>query len=403
MSKQSLKEIPNSITNKYQVIKQFGTGGSSAGTLLVSDRKKGQSRVLKYDTWAGIGSSGIPWLRAQAARFIELKDILPKAVKDWIPNVYDIYDKNNLFYYTMQNYNHGHPLSFYYFDNPSKNINCFTNDINKILDFLSKYFYFQQKLNVPKDYIYKVHIEKIFYRLSFLLKREGIVYEKYIKNNTFRIGSRDCNDMVTFFSELMKSKNIIINDKEYLNAPFLINNYASTQTLKKLKPRFLPKYNHGDSTFRNYIKLTDRMVLIDIRGTNLPNNAPARVCIPYELGKMLRSFLLEVVRNNCFSIKISQFPNKQFNFIFNYQTQNKSVNNFFKIRSLLPSLFKRHDGLNEILINEQDWLMKSYFAEACHFLADASNRLESDMSGYQTIAYYLIGCQLLNDFNKIYF
>jgi hypothetical protein len=393
----NIEDIPKIITDKYQIKKIFTDGGSSAKTMLVEKNKK--LVVLKYATWSGIGSSGIPWLKAQSKRLKALKKQLPEAGAKAIPFVYEQYDKDNLFYYTMEYFSDSYPLSIYYFAHPDDAASNYLSDIKKLISFLSLNVYSNGKLPVPKNYVEIVHLTKIKYRLSYLTQTHGEFYKNFLEKKYLHFKSKIYKDLSSLFHEILNEQKLIINNKLYTNAPLILSFIEkSPQIISNLTPKFLPKYAHGDGTLRNYLKLKNgEFILIDVRGIDLPNNAPSRICIPYELGKILRTFYLEVVRKNLFSINVEN-DGKYIKYTLEYDSSDPSVLVFFDIRKKLEVTMAQHSELNLILTKEPNWIEKVFFAEACHFLADASNRLESDPKGYQTIAYYLIGTILLNEY-----
>ena len=376
--------IPTVISHRFQIKCVFADGGSSAKTLLVT--RAGRDQVLKYATWDGIGSSGIPWLRAQAARLLELKQALPPDAALSVPEVFETYDTDDLFLYSMQYYPGSHSMSVYYFDRPAEALVGYADDIVRLLTLMSENLYSAGRLPVPDNYIEHVHLDKIVYRLSYLTKSSGRFFDTYLATTT----------LPETFAALLDAPSITTNGQRYVNAPALIDRLRHSSHVAALTPAFLPLYAHGDGTLRNYLKLPgQRFALIDARGTNLPGDAPSRTCISYELGKVLRTFYLEIVRRNAFQLTRDHHHHFQLTF-----DNTPAVKAFEEIRRGIIEALPRHQALSAVLADEPQWLEKALFAEACHFLADASNRLESDPTGQQTLAYYLIGTQMLNDYCK---
>jgi len=381
-----------------KIIQELHGGGSSAGNFLVED---GQGRVvvMKFANWSGIGSNGIPWLKSQFDRLKELKGSLDYTDKKLVPEVYEYVEDENSAYYTLQYYDKGVPLSTYHLHNLDKNEEDFLNDLYDLLSLLSEKFYSQEKLSVPDGYLERVHKERLNYRLGLLYKKEGEVYEKLIKNRSIKITGKNY-ELESLFSRMWALEKIVINGKEYQNTRILWDKFNNMDLLNQVKPAFLPRLAHGDALLRNFMKLpNEELIIFDVRGVNLPDNSPARIDIPYELGKLLHGILLEVIRNDLFSLEMEE---ETMNFHLNYDAVHKGVAKFIQVREKMPDLFKNHPSINKVLKNEENWFGKAIFAEATHFLADAINRLENDPTGRHTMAYYLIGTILLNEYMQNY-
>ncbi len=381
-----------------KIIRQLHGGGSSAGTFLAED-KKGREVVMKFSNWSGIGSNGVPWLKAQFDRLKELKKQLPTIGASTIPEVYNYSENSDGVFYTLQYYKEGTPLSLYHLDSTEEESESFINDLNNLLTLMSDQFYSQGKLEVPNNYLERTHISRLNYRLELLYKKEGEVYEKLIKGIFVEINDNDYCEIENLFDEIWRLDNILINNKSYLNARVLLEKFEKTpHLLDKLKPQFLPKFAHGDALLRNFMKMPDGTLnIFDVRGVELPDNSPARIDITYELGKFLHGILLEIVRNDLFSLDIKK-EKGLIKFQLQYDLNHKGVVKFLEVRKKMPKLFKNNPSLNKVLLDEPDWLQKAFFSEASHFLADAVNRLENDSSGKHAIAYYLIGTILLNEY-----
>ncbi len=390
--------VPKAIRDRYEMIRPLQGGGSSAGTFLVRDHS-GREVVLKFANWAGIGSNGIPWLKAQAARLRELKQDLPAEGAERIPEVYDYFEGKGLVYYTLEYLHGGKPLSIYHLEKTDGDAESFLDDLDTLLTMMSKQFYSQGKLDVPDGYIDRVHLNRLNYRLGLLRKKEGDVYERLIKNRSFEFSNEGYRDISELFDQIWSSGFVSINGKKYPNVSTLLSSLETDSSfLQWLQPKFLPKFAHGDGLLRNFMKMPDGGIKVfDVRGVILPDNSPSRIDIPYELGKFLHGILLEVIRNDLFDLKLTRHGD-DLDFVLEYDSNNQNVLNFLEVRRRMIELFKSHPDLIEVLKDEPDWLEKALFAEASHFLADAVNRLDKDLSGRHTIAYYLIGTMLMNEF-----
>lgn len=382
---------------KMEILQELHGGGSSAGNFLVKDIR-GRVVVMKFANWSGIGSNGIPWLKSQFDRLKDIKESLQNADKDLVPEVYEYGEDQESAFYTLQYYEDGKPLSTYHLENTFLTKEDFLKDLDKILYLLAEKLYSQEKLDVPSGYLERVHKYRLNYRLGLLYKKEGEVYEKLIKNRCIKITGKN-HPLETLFSKMWNLDKIVINNIEYENTRILWDRFNCSNLLEKVKPSFLPRLAHGDALLRNFMKLpNEELVIFDVRGTHLPNNSPARIDIPYELGKLLHGILLEIIRNDLFTLEIDEH---NMHFHLNYDLNNPSIDKFLKVRESMPSLFKNNISIKRVLSEEENWLNKAIFAEATHFLADAINRLENDETGRHTVAYYLIDTMLLNKYMQL--
>jgi len=390
-------QIPQIIEKQYKIIKKISSGGSVGKILIVKD-KAGNNRILKYAEWEGIGYNGIPWTEMQAKRLVTLRKVVSQKAKKLLPVIYVTHKEKKLFYFVSEYYDKSVPLSIYYLSYEGEIIKPLLKDINNVLSNLSNYFYSLGKIKAPKNYLKRNYFGRIDYKLELLKQQKGEIYERYFKNKKFTIDEHTYTDISLFFEDLLKRNKVIINGKEFINATILLARIKKNSP--ELMPGFLPKYTHGDLLLRNVLKLPDgKTVFIDVRGVPLPNNYPSRVCIPYELGKILHSIEMEIIRTNNF--KMAAFiKNKNLEFQLFYNLENKNIDAFLKIRQKLPSIFSRNKDLQLNLKEEKKWLEQAYLLEALHFLSDVVNRLEQDKTGYHSIAYYLIGTRLLNTFYR---
>ncbi|MCX5667271.1 MAG: 3-dehydroquinate synthase [Candidatus Omnitrophica bacterium] len=391
-------KVPKEISDRYEIIKPYTTGGSSADTFLARDRQ-GRQVIVKHSTWAGVGSNGIPWLRAQYKRLKELKQSLGPEGAAMIPEVYEYHETNELAFYSMQYLEGGKPLPFYFLEHASGGAQPFLDDLESMIDQFCRHLYSRGNLEVPVDYVQKVHLARVDYRFGLLTKKEGDVYDKLISGRPFAIENARYDDISYMFEELSKAPVIRINGVDHTNLPRLISEVKADHGLiERLKPRSILKYAHGDLLLRNVMRMGDgNFRLFDVRGVDLPGNSPSRIDLTYELGKILHSFLLEIVRNNLFDISVRK-EGGTFAFDIKYHTSKSAVANFLEVRRRLPEMLRNQPRLMELLKDEPLWLEKALFAEATHFITDAPNRLSQDPSGKHTLAYYAIGTQLLDEF-----
>lgn len=387
------------IDKKYEILNSFGTGGSSAETLLVKDRENGIKYILKFSTWDGVGSSGIPWLKTQAKRLIELKNLKAPELKNKIPVVYKIFSSKNLYYYAMDYFENSLPVSLYYFNNPRIKLDNFILDIKEIIKLMCV-LYSKGWTTPPKNMIYNAHVLRIKKRTKLLTQRKGPTYENVIKNRQIKFsGKYVFRDLTYLFNELFESKKIMINNKAYLNSNFILPIINNDKVINMLTPEYIPLYYHGDSTLRNFLRCPDGSIrMIDVRGLDLPKNTVSIIDVAYEMGKLMRTFFLEIIRSNNFTIRMIK-KEPQFSFSFELK-ETKSVKNFLEIHEKFSNILEKCMKNNRILASEKGLIKRTHFAEASHFLADAVNRMESDPSGMQTLAYYFLGLELFDIFLK---
>lgn len=378
-------------------VEAFHAGGSAAKTFLVSDQTK-RFCILKYADWEGIGFNGTPWVKTQTQRLIDLRQLLPEQVSNWLPAVYESHDEQSVFYTLIEYFENTTTLSEYYLNYSGELVDAYSMDIDKILSFFGTYLYSLGKIATPDNYVQSIHIDRVNYRLGLFSARDSETYKRYILDKKFSLGDFHRDNISQFFRDLIKSKNITINGKKYTNAAHKLYKISSdTKTLNYLTPAFLPKYTHGDSLLRNYLRDENGNIkMIDLRGNHLPTNTPSEVCIPYDLGKMLHSIWMDIIRSNSFRMEVLE-TSEGLEFIIDSDQDAANIANLLRVRDNMPGLFERNEALRTFLNSEPNWLVKSLFAEACHFLSDAVNRLEQDHTGHHSLAYYLLGTMLLND------
>lgn len=392
------KNLLKLIRKKYKTIQSFGHSGSSAGTILVKDKISGNKYVLKFATWNGIGSSGLPSLKAQSVRLKELSEIKNGEFKNLFPSIIESVSFKNNFFYVMEYFPSSNPVSTYYYRLKSQYTTSFMRNVNKIIKLLSL-LYEIELLPAPPDYIQAAHINRMVNRTNLLTKNYGDTFDLAIKEHPVKFTNYKYGNLTDLFKDLQIYDDLYVNGEKYMNFRKLKQTISSRGVLEIVAPKFIPKYYHGDSTLRNYlINKNGDIKLIDIRGTNLPNGVVSKIDIAYELAKILRTFYLEIIRNNDFTIEMSKSSKDvYFEFIFGNK---KQVNNFIKLRTLFLNSIKNYQKENEVLDQEDNLKLKILYAEAAHFIADAINRIESDKTGKQTLAYYLLGLQLYKEFLK---
>jgi hypothetical protein len=253
-------------------------------------------------------------------------------------------------------------------------------------------------LETPKDYVKKTHIERVENRLKLFIREKTETYQRYVDGKKISMHNFIEQDMADFFKNLIKQEIIRINGKVYKNPLLILREIEKNKKLLNyLTPTFVPEFFHGDSLLRNYLKISDRSIkIIDVRGKNLPHNTTSQICIPFELGKILHSIEMDIVRSDNFSLRVDKIKNN-ISVEFTYHVNNKNIYELLQVREQMPTVFSKNKALKIFLQNEPHWLKQSLLAEACHFLSDAINRLAQDQRGYHALAYFIIGTKLLND------
>ena len=393
---------PHKDFKDFTFLRSFDAGGSVASTFLVRD-SSGQERILKYADWDGIGSNGKPWLESQAKRLVELRSVLPKEAGQWLPQIYNSgYTAEGAFYVLMEYFEDAEPLSEYYFAAQHNTAEAYLADINSIVDYLATYFYALGTTETPPLHVRQAHIDRVNYRLGLFFTERTETFSRFINNKPVYISNKQHNTMSHFFSDIIKRPKIVINGVECVNATYILQRIGrNPHALQQLTPSFLPRHTHGDSLLRNYLKARDGSIkIIDIRGNALPNNATSSISLPFELGKMLHSTWLEIVRSNQYEMRMVPVRDL-LTFEIRPLDSKENVIAFLRVRDELPKLFEENALLMDFLKNDPHWLEQSIFAEACHFLSDAVNRLAQEPTGEHSLAYYLIGTLLLNELDIV--
>jgi choline kinase len=238
-----------------------------------------------------------------------------------------------------------------------------------LLEFMFKNIYSKVYGKGGLEWLYKLHFERISNRWHTTITRAPV------------------------FRRVLKAKKIILNGKELINAPILIQSIkARPKLLEELAPRIITMV-HGDLHFQNILIKPDdnskyNFILTDPRG-ELNGSDPI-----YDIGKLWHSFhgLYDFMHEDLFDIKL-----RMSNDVVQAELKimdMKSLYEYKKICEQFPKLLENFHPLNEMYDN---WKMRTLFTEAIHFCTLMPFHLKGDGKEERAIAMYLTGVKILND------
>jgi hypothetical protein len=223
--------------------------------------------------------------------------------------------------------------------------------------------YSKYQIPCPSDYLKQYHFLRVWYRIKHTLERAPI------------------------FSQFLNASTIFLNGKEYFNIPAILLFIENNELLcRKIKPNFVSPFVHGDLHFGNIlVDFTKRKcIVLDPRGYEY--------CDPYyDFGKLSHSAngKYDLIHEEMFDLswKITgksiiaslQFPETQVLRLYEEINYN-----------LKPMYY-------EFTQDNEAWL-KTLFNEAMHFCSDMPFHLQEDNLEQKSIAIYLTGVLLLNEF-----
>jgi serine/threonine-protein kinase RIO1 len=195
-----------------------------------------------------------------------------------------------------------------------------------------------------------------------------------------------------FFEDMMNRKYIIINGRPYPNLTELMNIFAKNIVAlqQELGPTHYSKYVHGDLPLRNIFIMPDKELKIaDVRGQNVDPTSPDKTSVEFDIAKIVHSFFLELIRGKYYTLSASR-EGSNFNFDFNYQSENPSVNKYLEVWKNIYSVLKNNPDLQALFANAKgNWLEHIKLAECSNYASDAIHRFSQDPTGQDAIAYYL--------------
>ncbi len=235
---------------------------------------------------------------------------------------------------------------------------------------------------------------KKVYTRNVSVNKEKFIWDKHI----MRVNSRilETKQRSPLFDAIFAAENIIINEVNYKNTPFLMQELCERPSLiKRLEPKKLVMV-HGDLHFQNILVSPDNpkdFILVDPRGELLGSD------LYYDMGKLLHSCngLYDFIKTDKFSLNW-KIKNSTLNARFDYDTH-EPVKEYEHIKKELLRTLPEY----ELIRKEPDWKLKMFFAEAMHFSSLMPFHLAYDGREEKAIIMYLTGVRLLNnvfnDFN----
>jgi nucleoside-diphosphate-sugar epimerase len=369
----------NFFVHKNERIIKSMLGSSAAQVLLIENKKTGYKFIRKVALREGVEGNGYPKLRSE-------HDYLTKIRKEY-PKLYDLYPK------ILGSRNYG---------------NSFSLDYEYIEGGINSYRSLLTELTTPETFInlfgqiFEKAIKDGYLNRTIMLKKTDSIREEdnyYLHRANYRINGVIKNKLaINFrtkdkfsFYEIVKKKEIIINNKIYINAPKLIKiineNHKLKSILRVKKNNFCV---HGDLTFLNILHdhKNNQFKLIDPRGHY------GLWDYIYDIGKLL--FTLQGFGNIIESTYTISQKNKG-NFEIKLDDIDDEGSNINKAKNKLIEYFESNKYVKMLTEGDDNWLIKTYFAAATHFLADIPYRLYIDKSIKNAFACYLLGTKYLNE------
>ena len=238
------------------------------------------------------------------------------------------------------------------------------------------------------DKILDFMFEQVYTR-RIIKNKSGWVWDKHIA----RVNSRllQTKKEAPFFSKIMSAEKIILNNKEYYNAPFLIKEICERPSLlQRMEPKNL-RMIHGDLHFQNIlINFNDPQgfVLADPRGEIYGGD------FYYDMGKLWHSFngLYDFLHTNMFSLEF-KFIDSVVQVSLEYNCPN-IIKEYKIIKKKIPQKLKKYKLIKE----DPDWELKTLFTEAMHFSSVMPFHLQNDGKEHKALAMYFTAVKLLNEF-----
>lgn len=359
-------------------------GSSSAQVLLIENIKSTNKVIRKIALRKGVEGNGYPKLRSEHDYLLKIRNTHPDLYKLY-PQVQGSRNMGNAYSLDYQYIKGGMNV---YKALITKQIppGVFLSMFEKLFDQALIHGYLTKSAPLNKLDSFREENNYYLHRASYRINS--------IAQNRYKI------DFVTLgefsFGKLLKQNSIIINNKEYINAPKLVNiiNGRSDfrEYLRVKKNNFCV---HGDLTFLNmlYDSENSKFVLIDPRGHY------GLWDYHYDLGKLL--FTLNGFGNIIESrYSVSQNASGDFELHLSDITEAGSPVN--TVKELIINYFKTNVHMKALTHDDENWLDKVDLAAATHFLADIPYRLFIDKSPKNAFACYLAGTIYLNDiYDKI--
>ncbi|MCG3204183.1 MAG: Isopentenyl-diphosphate Delta-isomerase [Elusimicrobia bacterium] len=387
--------------NGYTLLKSFSRGGSSAQVFLALN-SSGQKVIVKYSNWTGISGNGVPWLRAQYRRLMELQESYPP---DAIPLYYrslDYYERpsGDEAYLVLEYLEGAEDITEYFFRDELTADDMMT-EIDGIVGLIAKTHYRHHMEPFP-DELYRNYAARVRHRIRMLASRSEQVYGRLILGRRFHLGNLDYIDASYFYQDLMRDDHILINGQRYPNLPVLLDVfYDHLQDLqKKFGPSHYCRYGHGDLPLRNVLRLPDgRLVLSDLRGQFSHHSSPSQTSVEYDLAKICHSFFLELVRERHYQLNAERHLGT---FHFNFHFENTpGVRKYLEAWRKFPERLKANQAVQTLFEGvTSDWFGHVRLGEAIDYASDIIHRFNQDSSGRDALMYYLQATMALYEFLK---
>ena len=230
--------------------------------------------------------------------------------------------------------------------------------IDKILHFSFTNLNHKRSKEVPKDYLFKKYFNRVLQRMEAL-------------------------ENITPYNTILKAKHIIINQKIYPNLKELINKLIAFEEESGF---FTPKelvMAHGDLHFQNILidELNDNFILLDPRGD-------AWLDIYYDLGKIWHSCngLYDFIHTELSEMTILKQDNDSIEFNFTLSDDKELIKTYENIKNAIIKLLETKFAKE---LNDQNWLLKTLFAEAMHFASLMHFHLKYDGIENRSVCLYL--------------
>lgn len=240
--------------------------------------------------------------------------------------------------------------------------------LEKILSFCFENLYETKRQKAPENWVFHKHFERVRQR-----------FEK-IKT-------------IAPFDKLLQVSSLVINGKNYENLPQLVDKlYQFEQETHFFQPKELVMI-HGDLHFQNMLidEQKDDFILADPRGDEASD-------LFYDLGKLWHSCngLYDLIHTDIALAKITQQNSQNFVFDFIISDDKGILQTYAEIKKKLFDLLE-----SKFLQNNENWLLKTLFAEAMHFASLMYFHLKYDTIENRSLCLYLQAVLLCTELLKI--
>ncbi len=397
--------LTNSVSHKilhsynYEVVKEFYDGGSAANTFLTRNID-GNERIVKISQWEGIGGNGMPWLIAQYNKLRDYRDELPFDTATLFPKVCCFGTGDDYFFYSSEFFKNYQTLPTCYLSPESTVKQDLSTTSDHLVSVLcGKIYTLRQNEITNKNHFHDTHISRLNYRVGLLTQNNGELFHRHIESNPILLGNSIFGDITQLFKGVLKQETIFINGREFPNMPAfqrLIDGNQSPLSAD-LSPAYYPQYYHGDLLLRNVMMNgAGKLRFIDVRGQVAHNKTPSQITVDYEMAKIHHSFLVELVRNDHFTLDRRYKNGKNY---FTFHFENSAITRqFIQAWQDFFAILEENESFQKGVNSKHNWRGHIYLSSALHFATDAINRICQDISGQHTIAFYLLSIIMLDDF-----